>query len=236
MTTDEICTDCAVRNRSLCGTLADPALEMLHSLGRRKRLAPGERLGWAGGENGVCGNVLSGVLRLTASTRDGYEQIVGLLYPADFVGSPYADASDFAVAALTEAELCLFPRHPFEKFMNENKSMERNLLQRTFAALDEARERMLMLSRQSALQKVAAFLLDMASRAEATACRAMAGGPTTFDLPLTRGQIADVLGLTIETVSRQMTRLKSEGIIALPSVRGVTIRDHDALRARAQPA
>jgi CRP/FNR family transcriptional regulator len=114
--------------------------------------------------------------------------------------------------------------------------MERLLLQRTLAALGVARTRILSLARQSAQEKIAGFLLDMALRASSTGCRATPDGPMTFDLPLTRGQIADVLGLTIETVSRQMTRLKTAGVIALPGGRAITISDPDALQGRAEAA
>ena len=234
--TNEICTDCSVRHQSLCGSLDDVALVRFNRIGRRRRLEPGESISWAGGESLVCGNVLSGVLKLSSSTTDGREQIVGLLFPADFFGRPYSDATDFSISALTEAEICLFPRGPFEQLIGEHAAMERALLKRTLLALDEARLRMVMLSRQSAEVKLAAFLLDMASRVQSNACRASVDGPLTFDLPLTRGQIADVLGLTIETVSRQMTKFKAAGILALPTVRGVTVRDWVALRAKAQIA
>jgi CRP/FNR family transcriptional regulator len=234
MKTNEICADCSVRHQSLCGSLDDAELAEFNRIGRRRRLVAGENIVWAGGESLVCGNVLSGVLKLSASTPDGREQIVGLLFPADFIGRPYSDATDFSICALSEAELCLFPRGPFEQLLGRNAGMERALLKRTLTALDQTRLRMVMLSRQSADVKVAAFLLDMAARAQSNACRATVDGPLTFDLPLTRGQIADVLGLTIETVSRQMTKFKAAAIIALPTVRGVTIRDWSALRARAQ--
>lgn len=231
-----ICADCAVRHRSLCAALDDPGLLTLNRIGQRRHLAAGETLSWAGDEARFCGNLLSGVLKLTASTPDGREQIVGLLYPADFVGAPFPGTTAYTIAAVTPAEICLFPRGAFEHLLADNKAMEHALLQRTIAALDEARARMMMLVRQSAEEKVATFLLDMAARAEGRVCRASAGAPPTFDLPLSRGQIADVLGLTIETVSRQMTRLKRAGIIALPGTRAVTIRDVTALRARAEPA
>lgn len=114
--------------------------------------------------------------------------------------------------------------------------MERLLLERTFAALEDARARMLTLARRSASERVAGFLLDMADRAATTGCSAVQGGPFTFDLPLTRGEIAELLGLTIETVSRQLTQLKTDGLIALPSSRAVTIRDRQGLAARAEAA
>jgi CRP/FNR family transcriptional regulator len=235
MATD-ICADCTVRDMALCGSLTDKELEALNALGRRQRLAKGETVIWAGDESVLCANLLSGVLKLSASTADGREQIVGLHYPADFIGRPYAGSADFTVTALTDSELCVFPRKQFEQVLEDHVRMERLLLQRTFAALDEARRRMLMLGRKSAEEKIAGFLLDMAARAGGTACRATAEGPITFDLPLTRGQIADVLGLTIETVSRQMTKLKAAGVIALPGGRAVTIRLREALEQRAEPA
>ncbi|MDF7777935.1 Crp/Fnr family transcriptional regulator [Sphingomonas sp. AOB5] len=229
-----ICADCAVRDKALCGALSDVELEALNALGRRRVLKRGETLIWAGEESAVCANLLSGVLKLEASTADGREQIVGLLYPADFVGRPYAGEAEFSVTAVSDAELCVFPRAPFEAVLEDHVRMERLLLQRTFAALDEARGRMLSLARLSAGEKVAGFLLDMADRAGG--CRATGFGPVTFDLPLTRGEMAEILGLTIETVSRQLSRLKEAGAIALPGARGVTIRDRAALEAAAATA
>nr|WP_326521540.1 Crp/Fnr family transcriptional regulator [Sphingomonas abietis] len=225
-----------MRDQALCGSLTDAELGALNRLGRRQTIARGETVIWAGDESIICGNLLEGVLKLSASSSDGREQIVGLLYPADFVGRPYADDADFTVTALTDAELCVFPRKTFEGLLEDHVRMERLLLQRTFAALGEARSRMLMLARSSAEERVASFLLGMADRAGSASCRAMPDGPVTFDLPLTRGQVADVLGLTIETVSRQMTKLKAAGVISLPGGRAVTLRDRDALRARAEAA
>lgn len=227
MNLPQTCAECAVRDSALCASLSDAELGALNAISRKRRLARGEALVWAGDESLVCGNLLSGVLKLTASTADGREQIVGLVYPADFVGRPFAGQADFTVTAISDAELCVFPRGPFEQMLEDHKAMERMLLQRTLAALDEARGRMLGLARLSASEKVAGFLRDMAQRAGG--CRATAFGPVTFDLPLTRGEMAEVLGLSIETVSRQLTRLKDKGAIVLNGARGITIRDHALL-------
>lgn len=224
------CADCAVRDQSLCGSLGDAELAQLNRLGRRRHVARGETVAWAGDPNIVCANLLSGVLKLVASDVGGREQMLGLLYPADFVGRPFAERIDFTIVALTDAELCTFPRGPFEAVLADHQRMERLLLQRVLAALDEARGRMLMLARTSAAERVSGFLLDMARRNPETGCRPMADGPLTFDLPLARGEIAELLGLTIETVSRRMTALKEAGVIALPGGRAVTILDEAALR------
>ncbi|MFD1789167.1 Crp/Fnr family transcriptional regulator [Sphingomonas floccifaciens] len=236
MASSNICLDCAVRDAALCGSLDDGELRALNSIGERRRYPRGSTIIWAGDESVICANLLSGMLKLATSTPDGREQIVGLLYPADFVGQPYADEADNTVEALTDVELCVFPRRQFEHVLEDHARMERLLLQRTLTALQEARSRMLMLARKSASEKVADFLLEMAAKVGAGGCRPALGGPLTFDLPLTRGQMADVLGLTIETVSRQLTRLKASGIITLPGTRAVTISDRAALEAIAAAA
>ncbi|MDH7640432.1 Crp/Fnr family transcriptional regulator [Sphingomonas oryzagri] len=217
----QVCEGCAVRDVALCGSLDDSGLADLNRIGRRRRVGCGETIAWAGEESRSCANILSGLFKLSASTADGREQTVGLLYPADFVGRPYAPRTDYNVTALSEAEICVFPRPAFEETLERHNELERELLRRTLTTLDEARGRQLMLARQSAEERIARFLLDMAKKMGGA--RPTPGGPQTFDLPLSRGAIADVLGLTIETVSRQMTRLKAAGIIALPGGRAVTI-------------
>lgn len=217
------CKSCAVRDRAVCAALDDRALAELSGIGRVRHLARGETLAWEGDEALACANLISGVIKLGASTADGREQTVELLYPADVVGRPYADETGFTATALTDAELCLFPRRGFERMIEAHPAMERILLARTLAALDDARRRMLTLGRRSAAERVAGMLIEMEGRLDAR------GRP--FELPLTRGEMAEVLGLTIETVSRQLTRLTRAGTIALSGARGVAILDRRALEA-----
>ncbi|WBO24381.1 Crp/Fnr family transcriptional regulator [Sphingomonas abietis] len=219
---------CAVQEEALCGSLERRGLSDLNRIGRLRRVERGETIAWAGEESRNCANILSGLFKLSASTADGREQTVGLLYPADFVGRPYAPRTDYNVTALSEAEICVFPRPAFEETLESDSALEREFLRRTLTALDEARSRQLMLARQTAEQRIARFLLDMAKKMGGA--RPTPGGPRTFDLPLSRGAIADVLGLTIETVSRQMTKLKAARIIALPGGRAVTIIREAELR------
>ena len=226
-----VCTGCTVRDVALCGSLDEGALADLNRVGRRRHVEQGETIAWAGEESRTCGNILSGLFKLSASTTDGREQTVGLLYPADFLGRPYAAQTDYSVTALSAAEVCVFPRKAFEATLERNGAMQRALLRRTLATLDEARARLLMLGRQSAEERIARFLLDMAKRFGGESGASV--DPQTFDLPLSRGAIADVLGLTIETVSRQMTKLRAARIIALPGGRTVTIARRAALEALA---
>jgi CRP/FNR family transcriptional regulator len=128
----------------------------------------------------------------------------------------------------------VFNRRDFDAFAREHPKLEHKLLERTLGELDRTRRWMLLLGRKSASEKVASFLLEMAERLVEPGC-SISLLPTvrTLTLPFSRQQIADVLGLTIETVSRQFTRLKDEGIIALPSRREVSILDPEGLTAEA---
>lgn len=231
MATD-ICAECAVRDQALCSALSDSELARLNAVSRHQSVAKGATVMWAGDESVVCGNVLSGVLKMTAATADGREQIVGLLYAPDFLGRPSSGELPFSVTALTDSELCVFPRAPFQAMLDDHLHMERLLLRRTMSALDDARSRMLLLARGTAEEKLAGFLLEMTDRAteESGGDRS---GAISFDLPLSRGQIADVLGLTIETVSRQVTNLRNAGIVALPGGRAISVLDRTALARRA---
>ena len=223
----ERCADCAVRDSALCASLADHELKALNDVGRRKTIPRGQVFVWEGDASTNCANIVSGVFKVTSATADGREQIVGLLFPGDFVGQPFRAETSLTVTALSDADLCIYQRERFETVLDDHSKLERMLLQRTMSALDDARARMLSLGRKSAEERVSGFLLEMADRC------APEGSRDNFDLPLTRGQIADVLGLTIETVSRQLTHLKGAGLITLPTGRGINIIDRPGLEARA---
>ncbi|MFM5885225.1 MAG: Crp/Fnr family transcriptional regulator [Novosphingobium sp.] len=228
------CDTCVVRNRAICSALDSAELEVLSAIGRRRTMKSGEALIWEGDDSVLVANVIEGVLKLSTGTEDGREQIVGVVYPSDFIGRPFGATTGHGVTALTDARVCVFSRRDFDAFARQHPGLEHKLLQRTLAELDRTRRWMLLLGRKSAGEKVASFLLDMSERLADSGCE----GPREitlqrFTLPFSRQQIADVLGLTIETVSRQFTRLKAQGTIDLPSRREVTIVDRQALTAEA---
>ncbi|NCU12766.1 MAG: Crp/Fnr family transcriptional regulator [Sphingomonadaceae bacterium] len=228
------CETCVVRNRAICSSLDDEELKALNNIGRRRTLEPGESLMWEGEDSVLVANVIDGVLKLSTGTEDGREQIVGVVYPSDFIGRPFGSTSGHGVTALTESMVCVFSRRDFDGFAREHPALEHKLLQRTLAELDRTRRWMLLLGRKSAGEKLASFLLEMSERLVQPGCVSAPDMPLKrFALPFSRQQVADVLGLTIETVSRQFTRLKAEGIIDLPSRREVTIVNRQALEAEA---
>lgn len=230
------CSDCGVRDKALCGSLSDAELVGLAKLGMQRRLGRGDTLVRADDPPLVCANLQAGVMKVSTVTSGGSEAIVGLLYPGDFIGRPFAESDDHDVIALTDVEVCVFPRAAFERALTEHRQMEQKLLQRTLAELDRARRWLMRMGRATATARVAGFLDDMQRRLATNDCqRGSAGtGSAAFELPLSRGEIADLLGLTIETVSRQMTRLRAAGIIELPGGRAVIIRDTAALAEAAE--
>lgn len=176
--------------------------------------------------------MIDGVLKLTTSTEDGREQIVGVAYPSDFIGRPFGQTSKASVVALTDARVCVFSRNDFDRFARTHPELEHKLLERTLAELDRTRSWMMLLGRKTAPEKIATFLLEMSERLAEQGCKPLTHGPAKhFTLPFSRQQVADVLGLTIETVSRQFTKLKAEGVIDLPARRDVAILDRAALVA-----
>lgn len=190
-----------MRDRALCAALSDAELSLLNRSAVRRRLVRGEALFHAGG-SARCGNLISGLLKISAVDSEGREQIVALAFPGDFVGR--LDGSEpHDVTALGPAELCLFPRAVMAAALDRHRRMEQLLMARTRAAMDEARDRLSRWLRGPAEDRVMALLTELAARA----------GSPSFTLPLTRGDMADALGLTLETVSRVMSRLRAAGRI-----------------------
>lgn len=219
------CTNCSVREKAICQSLCDADLNALSQMGRRHTVAVGETLQWQGEEEMVVGNVIEGVLKLTTTTADGRDQTLGIVYPSDFIGRPFGRKSSHSIVAVSDAKVCTFPRSAFDRFAEDHPDLEHKLLQRTLTELDRSRQWMVLLGRKSAAERLAAFLLDMADRL---------GSPDKnsnirFELPFGRQDIADLLGLTIETVSRQITKLREDGVIATPDRRGIIVRDREWL-------
>lgn len=223
------CSTCLVRNRAICAALDNQEIGSLNAIGRTRTLRAGQPLIWEGDDALMVANVIEGVLKLSTGTGDGREQIVGIVYPSDFIGRPFGATAPHSVTALTDARVCTFNRSDFDRFAREHPSLEHKLLERTLTELDRARHWMLLLGRKTAPEKIASFLLEMSQRLAGEGCSVPLGPTTRFVLPFGRQQIADILGTTIETVSRQLTRLERDGVIELPSRREIEIRDRGRL-------
>ncbi|WP_352638401.1 Crp/Fnr family transcriptional regulator [Mesorhizobium sp. M0145] len=225
-----LCRSCEARHHGVCGALDPDQLVGLAKTSSKHTVESGAEL--IGDTETVdrYSNVLSGVVKLTKSLSDGRQQIVGLQFAPDFLGRPFKLESAINAEAATTVSLCSFPKAAIERMMKESPQLEHRLFKQTLNELDEARDWMVTLGRKSAAEKVASFLLMIARNIDPTLDPAAQS--TSFDLPLTRADIADFLGLTIETVSRQLTRLRTDSVIRIDNNRHVTVENMSRLQRR----
>ncbi len=219
--------DCAasdVRGYTFCSELADDEIGEVQAIVRQIRLVSGQLLFQEGDEAQYVFNVTQGIIKLYKLLPDGRRQITGFVLPGDFLGLSGRDGFSYTAEAVTEAGVCRFPRPGLEALFDEFPKLEKELLWKARDELVAAQEQMLLLGRKMPAEKIASFLLGLSRRAERWE---MPSDPVL--LPMSRGDIADYLGLTVETVSRTFTRLKSEGVIALPEAHRVVLRDRDRL-------
>ena len=182
-----------------------------------------------------CATVLSGVIKLSKTLSDGRQQIVALLFPGDFLGRPYRADFPYAAETATEVQLCCYGRSYFEAFMQEQSDLKQIFLERTLDTVDAARDWMLLLGRKNAREKVAALLLTILRRTSSACTDCAPGSCQQLIMPLTRTEMADYLGLRLETVSRQLKQLEMIGTIARLDPRRITVRDVAALARAAGP-
>lgn len=235
------CSKCVVRNSAICSSLDAEEILALGQLSREQNVVSGQSLLWEGDDSLVVANVIEGVFKLSVNSADGREQIVGIVFPSDFVGRPFGDESPYSVTAMTPGKVCMFTRKAFDNFARQHPELEHKLLHRTLNELDNARKWMQLLGRKTAEEKIATFLLFMSDRLNIDSimgCKnkdgeiinALNHNESQFIMPFGRQQIADVLGLTIETVSRQLTKMKKANLISLPSRRDIILHDLAALK------
>ena len=221
------CSACPIRHRAVCARCDADELAQLDKFKYYRSFQAGQSIVWAGDRMEFVGSVVSGVAALTQTMEDGRTQMVGLLLPSDFIGRPDRATAAYDVTATTDIVMCCFRKKPFEKLISETPHIAHRLLEMTLDELDAAREWMLVLGRKTAREKISSLLVILARRANLPDLQG--GAAVVFDLPLTREAMADYLGLTLETVSRQISALKRDGVIVLKGKRHVTVPDLDRL-------
>src|SRR5262245_21857059 len=236
------CSQCAVRDVALCKVLSPQDLAKLNRLAHHKRYPAGQVLTGLTGAHGWCATILSGVVKLTKSLPDGRQQIVGLLFASDFLGRPWGrpsstDPPSWQAETATAVELCCYSAQTFEHLLAEQPKLKHLFLERTLDAVDAAHEWMLLLGCKRASERVAALLLMLARRLPAPNADTAPPIPPLIELPLSRADIAEYLGLRLETVSRQLNRLEAAGVIERRDRRGIALCDVGALeRVSGYPA
>ena len=164
--------------------------------------------------------LISGTVRTSKILNDGRRQIGEFYLPGDIFGLEVGDDHAFSAEAITDAKVIVIKRSAVEALAARDNDVARQLWATTGRELQRMQEHILLLIK-SAQERVAGFLLEMADRVSST---------NVVELPMSRQDIADYLGLTIETVSRTLTILENSAAIAVPSSRRIVLRNRAALR------
>jgi CRP/FNR family transcriptional regulator, anaerobic regulatory protein len=224
------CATCPVRDRAACAALLPDERENLAKLGHHRDVKRGETVFAAGDDMLACATLISGALKIASYDADGQQHILSLIHPAGFVGEMFSPIANHDVVAIADSRLCVFSKNQYAAAAEKFPALSQALLRRSAEDLYEARNILALTGRRSATQKVAGFVLAMARAASDSPCHPA----DRFDFLLTRGEMASLLGLTIETVSRQLGKLEKAGLIKKEGARGLSIRNAPALEAMAE--
>jgi len=225
------CEKCAVRHLTICAPLQAHELGSIAAIADSAQVGSDELLFSAGEPAARVFTVTSGMLKTFKLMPDGRRQITGFMIVGDVLGLADEGCYAYSAEGLSHAKLCSFDRERLETLLEAYPKMERRLLSMASHEIATAHEQMLLLGRKTAKEKIASFLIGFRERA---AARGLKANPV--HLPMSRADLGDFLGLTMETVSRTFSRLRKDGIVALHNGGWVETLDYDALERMAEGA
>lgn len=218
------CAGCDARHIGLCDALADEDLHFLAGAARQGTVAKGQGFVVEGDPARHFFNINSGTAKLYKDLPDGRRQITGFVGAGDFVGLAADQRYTFSAEAIAEVTLCRFDRSELRGVFARFPALERRLLEVASHELIVAQEQMLLLGRKSAVERLATFIDAWSHRVDT--CASSKSG---LRLPMTRTDLADYLGLTIETVSRALTALRKQGVIEITPDHNISVIRPNAL-------
>ncbi len=199
-----------------------PSLKAIDAFGTVVLVGRDQEIFAEGDSSEFCYRVVAGSVRLVKLMADGRRQIAEFQLPHVLFGFEVCDLRYLAAEAVVDTTLIRYPRRRIEALAEKNPEFARYLREMSSGSLRRAHERMLLLARKSAPERVATFLEEMAERTGDEAA--------TVELPMSRLDIADYLGLTLETVSRVLNRLHRDHVITLSSATHIQLGDRGTLR------
>lgn len=211
--TPVLCQSCEARHKGICGVLSPGQLVELSKHTTKTSFAADTEIVAVGQPVTRHSNIMRGVVKLSKLMADGRQQIVGLQFAPDFLGRPFAKETMLTSEAATEVNVCSFSARVLDRMIEDTPELEHRLHEQALRELDEARDWLLTLGRKTALEKVASFFYLIAIHFDPEINPAHQ--PVTYEIPLKRIDIADFLGLTPETVSRQIAKLRFAGLIVM---------------------
>lgn len=203
-----------------------PSIErLMQSHGRPQKVKAGATIFIEGDPSDAHYHVVSGVVRCCQITPDGRRQISRFLTEGDEMALTAFDAYGYTAEAVSDVELIRCTRSAFNKAMQEDAELRDSVFALMASALNATRSQMVLLGQLSATERAATFLLEMTERFQ--------DSDGEIHLSMTRQDIADYLGMTLETVSRMFNKFKKEGVISMPTPDHIRVSDLDELELMA---
>jgi len=223
-----VCVHCQARAYSVCSVIDDADLERLGAAAVTVSVQPGHTFIEEGDPAEHFFNVTAGTAKLYKLLPDGRRQVTGFAAVGYFLGLAVSSSYAFSAEALEPVRICRFSRSKLRGLLDDFPALEKKLLEVASNELVVAQEQMLLLGRKTARERLASFLVARANLLPHCPGQTMSLRERIY-LPMTRGDIADYLGLTIETVSRTLSRFKAEKMIEIPSNSEIVVLKHSAL-------
>lgn len=209
------CDSCVILNHSLCTAGSAEAMVQLNRISHRRTYPRGSIIQAQGEPVDLVGNVVEGVVKLSSMSVDGDSHVVGLLFPSDFFGRLFSDESRFSFEAATDVTLCAINRLALERFLADHPVVEHEMHKAKLDELDAVREWAAIINGHTTMQRVSTLIYVFSRRSENQFPKRGANEPPVIHVPLGRRDIADFLGTTPETLSRNIQTLSRSGIIRI---------------------
>ncbi|WKE67324.1 FNR family transcription factor [Gallaecimonas kandeliae] len=221
------CHDCAMSELCIPFTLSDNEMDQLDSIIERKKpVHKGDTLFEAGKPLDSLFAIRSGTIKSYTLTKEGEEQITGFHLPGDIIGFDAINKGSHVsfAQALETAMVCEIPFETLDRLSGSMPRLRQQIMRLMSSEIKGDQDMLLLLSKKTAEERLAAFLMNLSTRFGARGL-----SPREFRLTMTRGDIGNYLGLTVETISRLLGRFQKLELIAV-SGKFITVTDLDGLR------
>ena len=220
--TNSKCNFCAVKLIAFCGVLDDEDILNLEAISNETKISKGENIFNQGDEVSKFYNLRIGSIKIYKLSSDGRKQIVGFLFPGDFLGMSSEEEYSYSAEALEDTILCSFSKTKLENFFIQHPIIEKKILSITNQELSIAQDQIFLMGKYSAKERVLKFLLNISEQR-----RKIGWVNNPIKLSMTISDVGNYLGLTIETVSRNLASLKKEKIISEVGNKNYFLNDKD---------
>jgi len=222
-------SSCVVHNKAVCRAASPEAMAQLGRIAHLREFPRGSVIQVQAEPCNIVGNVVDGVVKLSSASINGDDHIVGLLFPSDFFGRLFSDESRFSYEAATDVTLCTMNRPAFERFLGDHPEVEHEMLKAKLDELDAVREWAAITNGHTTMERIATLIYVFAKRSRNQHLNNYDAVHPVVHLPLSRRDIADYLGTTPETLSRNIQTLSRTKVIRILDAKHFELLDANEL-------